>query len=109
MLIAAILASAAAWAALAARIIREPGNHVAVEPLLALVPFLLLMVVVWLPRYRTRRNLRTGVTAFALSSVVLVVAMDRTNVLVQYDRWTQRGMPERPCGAVARHLWSCGP
>jgi hypothetical protein len=109
MLIATLLASAAVWAVVTARVIREPGNHVAVEPLLAIVPFVLLLVIAWLPRYRERLTLRTVVTAFALLSVVSVVALDRANVLVQYDRWYRRGMPGRPCGSIVRHIWSCNP
>ena len=102
-------ASTAAWVALVARILGEPENHLAVDPLLALLPFLLLLVVVWLPRYRGRRGVRAAVTVFVLLSVVSVVALDRANVLVQYDRWARRGMPARPCGSVARRLWPCSP
>jgi len=109
VLIATLFASAGVWAVLAARIIRDPENHLAVEPLLALLPFLLLLVIVWLPRYRGRRALRTGITAFALFSVISVVAMDSANVLVQYDRWARRGMPERPCSGMAQHIWACSP
>ena len=31
--------------------------------------------------------------AVGLAGVVLIVCLDRTNRLVQYDRWVQRGMP----------------
>ena len=107
MFVATLLASLATWAVLVARIVREPGNHVGVEPLLAIVPFVLLLAVAWLPRYRERRAARAVITAYVLLSLAAVVAMDRANILVQYDRWSQRGMPERPCGSVTQHIWAC--
>jgi hypothetical protein len=53
--------------------------------------------------------MRAVVTSFAVLSIVAVVVIDGANVLVQYDRWAQRGMPERPCGSILRHVWSCRP
>lgn len=109
MLEAALFVSVATWIALLSRVIREPANHVAVDPLLAIIPFIFLVALAWLPRYRQRRVMRGGVTAFALVSSLLVLAMDRANVLVQYDRWAQRGMPGKPCNAIARQVWACTP
>jgi hypothetical protein len=108
-MLVAILASAAAWVLLGLRILGDPVNHVGTEPLLALIPFALLAIVPWLSRYRHRRVLRAAVTSFAVLSIVAVVVIDSTNVLVQYERWAQRGMPERPCGGILRHVWSCRP
>ncbi len=107
MFIATLLASLATWAVLAARIAREPCNHVGVEPLLAIIPFMLLLAVTWFPRYRERRTARAIVTAYVLLSIAAVIAMDRANVLVQYDRWSRRGMPERPCGSISQRIWAC--
>jgi hypothetical protein len=109
MLVATLLASAAVWVALGVRIVGDPVNHVGTEPLLALIPFALLAIVSWLPRYRHRRILRAVVTSYAVLSVVAVGVLDSANVLVQYERWAQRGMPERPCGDILRHVWSCRP
>ena len=46
---------------------------------------------------------------YALFSILAIVGVDRANVLVPYDRLTERGMPERPCAGNARHLWACKP
>lgn len=107
MLAAMFIASLLVWSALVLRIIGEPGNHVGQEPLLAIFPFLLLLVVAWLPRYRRRRAARAFVTAYALFSLLALVAIDRTNVLVQYDRWVKRGMPDKPCGEIVQRFWAC--
>jgi hypothetical protein len=109
MLAASLCLSIAVWAALVLRIIGDPVNHIGLEPLMACGPFVMLMIVAWLPRYRRRVAMRLAVTAFALLSVAAVVALDRDNEQVQYERWCQRGMPERPCGRFARHVWSCYP
>lgn len=107
MLIGTLFVSVAVWAAFFARIARDPVNHVGFEPLLALVPLVLPMLVVLLPRYRERRVLRTVVIAYVLLSLSGFVAMDRANVLLEKDRWLRRGMPERPCGSVTENIWPC--
>lgn len=107
MLIATLIASLGTWAALYERIAADPVNHVGFEPLLALVPLLLPIVVVLQPRYRVRRGVRAVVIAHVVLSVLGIVAMDRANVLLEKDRWLRRGMPERPCGPIARSFWAC--
>lgn len=44
---------------------------------------------------------RVGAIALAvgLAGIALVVWLDRTNRLVQYERWIRRGMPERGMSA----------
>ena len=109
MLIAALVTTLAVWAAFVGRIVYEPGNHVGPEPLFAIAPFVLLLAIAWLPRYRRWKVVRLLVIAYVVVSISAVVAVDRANVLVQYDRWLKRGMPERPCGHIVRDLWACDP
>ena len=106
---ATLLLTVATWGALLARVVSDPTNHVGVEPLLAIVPFLGLVSLSWLSGTRTPYGHRVALTAYALLSIVAIVGLDRVNVLVQYDRWAERGMPGRPCAGIARHLWACEP
>lgn len=104
-----LLLTIAVWAALLERIVSDPTNHVGVEPLLAVVPFLIVVSLSWLTKVPRHAGLRAGVTVYALLSIVAIVGVDRANVLVQYDRWAERGMPERPCAGMARSFWACKP
>lgn len=105
----ALFVTAATWAALVARIASDPANHVGAEPLLAMVPFSILLLLAWLGPQPQQRGVRIVLTVYALVSLAAVVSIDRTNVLVQYDRWTSRGMPERPCDGIARYVMACKP
>lgn len=107
MLVAALMASLLVWAAFVERIVRDPANHIGPEPLLAVIPFVVLLAVAWLRRYGRWKATRVLVTAYVVLSLSALVAMDRANVLVQYERWLRRGMPERPCGDVVRNIWAC--
>jgi hypothetical protein len=107
MLATMFVASLLVWSAFVLRIVSEPGNHVGPEPLLAIFPFVVLLVVAWLPQYRQRKGVRALVTAYALFSLLALVGIDRANLLVQYDRWVERGMPDKPCGEIAENFWAC--
>ena len=106
---AALLLTVATWTALAGRIASDPTNHVAVEPLLAVVPFVLLASLAWFAKARMAKAPLAGLLVYALLSVLAILGADRANVLVQYDRWAERGMPDRPCAGIVRHLWACKP
>ena len=106
---AALFLTFATWVALLTRIVSDATNHSGIDPLLGVIPFLILGSLSWLTRTPKRMGLRTGVTAYALLSILAVVGLDRANILVQYDRWAGRGMPDRPCTGFAGHLWACKP
>jgi hypothetical protein len=108
-LAAALALTVATWTALVGRIVSDPTNHVAVEPLLAVVPFVILASLAWSDKVQTGKALRVGLLVYALLSILVIVGADRANVLVQYDRWAKRGMPNRPCAGIAGHIWSCKP
>ena len=89
------------------RIAFDATNHVAVEPLLAVAPFVLVVLLSWVGVSRARKGVRIALTAYSLASIAAIYGMDRGNVLVQYARWAERGIPERPCVGVMRHIWAC--
>ncbi len=77
---------------------RNSSGHTGWEPFTSLILFVPLAVVgaVCLAmRHRFTGIARASVCALAvgLAGVALVVTLDRTNRLVQYDRWIHRGMP----------------
>ena len=102
-----LLLTVGVWAALAQRVMVDPVNHVGVDPLYAVVVFVVVMLVAWRVRKRLRPALLYGVVAYSVLSVAALVALDRANVLVEYERWLKRGGVERPCGPVVRRIWAC--
>lgn len=97
----------ATWVALLARIASDPTNHVGAEPLLAVVPFVILLPLAWLGSTPKKQGIRLILTVYALLSIAAIVSLDRANVLVQYDRWAKRGMPERPCAGIVWYITAC--
>ena len=77
---------------------RNSSGHTGWEPFMSLVVFVPLAVVgavCFTLRHRFAGIARASVCALAvgLAGVALIVTLDRTNRLVQYDRWIHRGMP----------------
>jgi hypothetical protein len=77
---------------------RNDSGHTGWEPFTSFILFVPLAVIGGV--LLTLRGLFVGITrpsAFALAvglaGVILIVCLDRTNRLVQYNRWVQRGMP----------------
>ncbi|HEY1173826.1 MAG TPA: hypothetical protein VGH19_20845 [Verrucomicrobiae bacterium] len=74
------------------------SGHTGWEPLIALFLYLPLALV-GMVCFALRRRF-AGIAAVSISAIVvglvgatLVITLDRTNQLVQYERWLQRGMP----------------
>ena len=77
---------------------RNSSGHTGWEPLTSLILFVPLAVVgavCFAMLHRFTGIARASVCAFAvgLAGIALIVTLDRTNRLVQYDRWIHRGMP----------------
>jgi hypothetical protein len=73
------------------------GGHIAEEPFatfLFFVPLLLLSIRVLLRTPQFKKAALFG-ACVAMAGILLVALLDTTNLLVQYDRWAQRGLPER--------------
>ena len=77
---------------------RNSSGHTGWEPFtsfILFVPLALLGAVCFAVRHRFTGIARASVCALAvgLAGVALIVTLDRTNRLVQYDRWIHRGLP----------------
>ncbi len=78
--------------------VRNSSGHTGWEPftsLILFVPLALVGAVCFGMRNRFTGIARASICALAvgLAGVALIVTLDRTNRLVQYDRWIHRGMP----------------
>ncbi len=90
-----------AYAAISAAVIWEvvdyirasDSNHTAFEPWLLVAVFI--PTIVFGAVVISRRQFVAGVVAISIgaSGLALLTYIDRTNTMVQYDRWLSRGMP----------------
>lgn len=98
-----VLWSAAAVGAIAIVLIvgyaaRNSSGHTGWEPFASLILFVPLAVVgavCFAMQHRSIGIARASVcmSAVGLAGIALIIALDRTNRLVQYDRWIHKGMP----------------
>jgi len=77
---------------------RNGSGHTGWEPFTSFILFVPLAIVgaiCFSMRHRFAGIARPGVCALVvgLAGVALIITLDRTNRLVQYERWIQRGHP----------------
>ncbi|WP_299440716.1 hypothetical protein [uncultured Rhodospira sp.] len=97
--IAAVLVlEAGIVAALFVRIAGSSVNHIGASPYLALMvalPGLVMGLAGLRAPHRLRRGLSWGLVGLSLAVAGAVVALDQFNILVEYETWLRRGMPDR--------------
>jgi hypothetical protein len=84
------------WGLVVLRIASYPDNHIGVNLLWVLPLALVVMLAggLWLPTQL--RRMGWALLVLGLFTVLGVVLLDRLNILVEYEAWLERGMPERP-------------
>lgn len=84
------------WGLVVLRIVSHPENHIGVSVLWVLPLALVAMLAggLWLSTQRRRAGV--ALLALGLLTVAGAVLLDRLNILVEYESWLKRGMPERP-------------
>ena len=84
------------WGLVALRLVASSANHIGVSVLWALPlgGVAMLAGVLWRPTRLRRAG--TALLVVGLLTVVGIVLLDRLNILVEYEAWLERGMPERP-------------
>src|SRR5690349_15575027 len=84
------------WSLVAVRLVMYPENHTGVSVLWAIPLALVAMLAggLWLAAHRRRAG--TVLLALGLLTTVGAVLLDRFDILVEYEEWLERGMPERP-------------
>ena len=84
------------WAAIATRLVRDPGNHIGWSPLWG-VPFVACIagwcLLAWV---FTKSWSAVAVGLFAVASIFGLYVLDHFAVLMSYEDWIDQGMPERP-------------
>jgi hypothetical protein len=70
------------------------SNHTSFEPWVLVVIFVPTLVVGFVAIWE-RRSVLAGVLALLIgvAGLAILTYIDRTNTMVQYDRWLSRGMP----------------
>ena len=84
------------WGLVTLRLATYPENHIGVSVLWALPLALVAMLAggLWLAAHRRRAGAMLLVLGLLTSAGV--VLLDRLDILVEYEAWLERGMPERP-------------
>jgi membrane-bound metal-dependent hydrolase YbcI (DUF457 family) len=90
------LALVLSWSLVVFRLASIPENHVGVSPLWVLPLALVAMLAGGLLWAAPSRRAAVALLALGLLTGVGVVLLDRLNILVGYESWLERGMPERP-------------
>lgn len=80
-------------------IVHLPDNHMGFEPRLFYIvggAIMLFVLGTWARSTtgRTLRRLRLSTLLVAIALLVFLALMDRCNLLVQYEVWLKRGMPQ---------------
>ena len=86
--------SLAVSGALIAYAIRNGSGHSGFEPWLLSVVFVASLIIGFAALFSSRSRTAAIVACVAgIAGLALLFYLDRFNVLLQYDRWLQRGMP----------------
>jgi hypothetical protein len=84
------------WGLVALRIGAYPENHISVSVLWVIPLALVAMLAGALWRAASFRRAGMALLMLGLLTVIGVVLLDRLDILVEYEAWLERGMPERP-------------
>ncbi len=84
------------WGLVVFRVASDPGNHISVNVLWILPLALVAILAGALLRAAQLRRAGMALLVLGLLTVVGVVLLDQLDILVEYESWLERGMPERP-------------
>ena len=91
----ALVLNALIWLAISFRVFSYPENHWGLDNRVLIPWFGAQLVAAWVMRKALGRSALITFTAAALISLIGAVALLQWNVLVPYELWLKRGMPER--------------
>ncbi len=81
------------------------SGHTGMDPYSFLLLFIPLFVIGLVGlRYQQARKYALTAVGIAVSGIVLLLVLDRTNTLVEYEAWIDRGMPEKGKDISNKHL-----
>lgn len=91
-----LLLSVVYWGYVAYRLGHYPENHVGWNVLWSLTPFGLLAVAALLHWRLSQSHFSVWIMIFALLSGLLALGIYHFDILLPYEIWLERGMPDRP-------------
>ena len=73
------------------------SNHISINPYI-LVNDILIIILFYLINiiFPRTRKIALLILFLCISSLIIIYALDKFNLLVEYHEWIQRGMPEKP-------------
>jgi len=84
------------WGLVVLRIISVSDNHIGVNLLWATPLFAAAVLAGGLWWSASRRLAGAALVTLGVLSLGCVILLDRLDILVEYESWLERGMPERP-------------
>ena len=86
------------WGLILFRIIEYPENHIGFNILWLNVLFcgVLIVGLLWLAISRELDRLAAALVAIGIASTIGILCLYYYDILVPYDEWLRRGMPDRP-------------
>ena len=84
------------WAFIFYRLIYYPENYMGFSPLWGLTVFVALLPSSLTCGFYSGFSRYFGIMAFALASCLALWGLDYFNLLMAYETWLSRGMPDRP-------------
>jgi hypothetical protein len=84
------------WGLVLLRLVSHPENHIGVSVLWILPLSLMAMLAGGLWQSTQLRRAGWALLVLGLLTFMGVVLLDQLDILVEYESWLERGMPERP-------------
>lgn len=85
------------WLAMTYIILMHGCNHTGLEFLRILLPLSLTTAISIIIIIITRKHKKIACVALILNilAIIFFIGIDRLNIMVQYDRWLERGLPSQ--------------
>ncbi len=84
------------WLYIIFRLVKYTDNHVGWNPLLLCLLFGVLAALSGFIFYSTKKKIQLLIFIYSLFSAGTIYYFYSANILLPYEVWTERGMPERP-------------
>jgi len=84
------------WGFIIFRITKYPENYMGFSPMPGVFIFIALLVVAFVNVRRDEQRNQLILAVFAIFSCITLWAFDYFNILIGYESWLAKGMPDRP-------------
>jgi len=84
------------WGFIIYRLTSYPENYMGFSPLWGVTVFIVLLLSSLTSSFHFGFTRYFGIMVFALASCLALWGLEHFNLLIAYETWLSRGMPERP-------------